>query len=168
MYSALVLRRRFVRSIRKPVVSLVRNHTVSLLIIIASITRRCLGYVEIVVIEKTDLQCLTSSIDHFEDPDQSVLAGQDKIRGLYLYPIRVRKTCFENGAIRKESLFPYPRIVRQPAERFVAVSRDQNPGKGSTNVLRIIVARPEEVPQLSVLPNCDKGRTVSHWSLLAG
>src|SRR5438128_753938 len=155
MYSALVLRRRFVRSIRKPVVSLVRNHTVSLLIIIASITRRCLGYVEIVVIEKTDLQCLNPSIDHFEDPDQSVLAGQDKIRGLYLYPVRVRKTCFENGAIRKKSLFPYPGVVRQPAERFVTVPPGQNSGEGSANVLRIIVAWPEEMPQLPVLPNCD-------------
>src|SRR5438876_7952165 len=102
--------------------SLVRNYAVSLLIIIASITRRCLGYVEIVVIEKTDLQCLTPSIDHFEDPDQSVLAGQDKIRGLYLYPVRVRKTCFENGAIRKKSLFPNPGVVRQPAEGFLTIS----------------------------------------------
>src|SRR6266704_5390212 len=157
MYSALVLRRRFVRSIRKPVVSLVRNHTVSLLIIIASITRRCLGYVEIVVIEKTDLQCLTSSIDHFEDPDQSVLAGQDKIRGLYLYPVRVRKTCFENGAIWKKSLLPNPRIVRQPAKRFATVPPGQNSGEGSAHVLRIIVAWPEEMPQLPVLPNRDQG-----------
>src|SRR6266702_7801602 len=122
MYSALVLRRRFVRPIRKPVVSLVRNHTVSLLIIIASITRRCLGYVEIVVIEKTDLQCLTPSIDHFEDPDQSVLAGQDKISGLYLYPVWVGKTCFENVAIWKKSLHPNPGVVCQPAEGFVTIS----------------------------------------------
>src|SRR2546427_12815139 len=99
MYCAVVLRRRFGGAIRKPVVSLVRNQTVSLLIIIPSITRRCLGYVEIVVIEKTDLQRLTSPIDRFEDPDQSVLAGQDKIRGLYLYSVRVRKTCFENSTI---------------------------------------------------------------------
>src|SRR6266571_5957913 len=122
MHSALVLGRGLVRPVREPVVSLVRNDTVSLLIIIASIPRRCLGYVEIVVIEKTDLQRLTPSIDHFEDPDQSVLAGQDKIRGLYLYPVRVRKTCFENGAIRKKSLFPYPRIVCQPAEGFLTIS----------------------------------------------
>src|SRR5207245_10231352 len=157
MYSALVLGRGLVRPIRKPVVSLVRNDTVSLLIIIASIARRCLGYVEIVVIEKTDLQSLATLIDHFENPDQSVLVRQNKISGLYLYTFRVRKTCFENSAISKKSLFPYPRIISQPAERFVAVSPGQDPWKGSSNVLRIIVARPEEMTQLPVLPNCDKG-----------
>src|SRR5438445_3306748 len=155
MYSALVLSRGFVCTICEPVMSLVRNYAVSLLIIIASITRRCLGYVEIVVIEKTDVQGLAAPIDHFEDPDQSVLAGQDKICGLYLYPVRVRKTCFENGAIRKKSLFPNPGVVRQPAERFATVPPGQNSGEGSANVLRIIVAWPEEVPQLSVLPNRD-------------
>src|SRR5437899_12998830 len=109
MYSALVLRRRFVRSIRKPVVSLVRNHTVSLLIVIASIARRCLGYVEIVVIEKTDLQSLATPIDHFENPDQSVLSCKNEIGVLYLYPVWVGKTCFENRAIRKKSLSHDPR-----------------------------------------------------------
>src|SRR5207237_389749 len=157
MYSALMLGRGFVRPVREPVVSLVRNDTVSLLIIIASITRRCLGYVEIVVVEKTDLQSLTAPIDHFEDPDQSVLARQNKIRGLYLYPVRVRKTCFENGAIGKKSLFPNPGVVRQPAEGFATVPPGQNSGEGSANVLRIIVARPEEMPQLPVLPNRDQG-----------
>src|SRR5256886_9234503 len=168
MYSALVLGRGFVRPIREPVVSLVRNDTVSLLIIIASSARRCLGYVEIVVIEKTDLQSLATSIGHFEDPDQSVLVRQNKISRLYLYTFRVRKTCFENSAIRKKSLFPYPRIISQPAERFVAVSPDQDPWKGSANVLRIIVARPEEMTPLPVLPNCDKGWTGPPLSLLAG
>src|SRR5437879_10652065 len=91
MYSALVLGRGLVRPIRKPVMSLVRNDTVSLLIIIASITRRCLGYVEIVVIEKTDLQSLATPIHHFEDPNQGVLARQNQIRGLYLYPVWVGK-----------------------------------------------------------------------------
>src|SRR5207245_4726726 len=110
-----------VRRICEPVVSLVRNYAVSLLIIIASITRRCLGYVEIVVIEKTDLQSLTPPIDHFEDPHQNVLAGQDKIRGLYLYPVRVRKPCYESSTIRKKSLFPNPGADRQPAERFATV-----------------------------------------------
>src|SRR5437660_11632223 len=102
--------------------SLVRNYAVSLLIIVASVTRRCLGYVEIVVVEKTDLRSLTPPVDHFEDPDQSVLAGQDKIRGLYLYPFRGRKTCFENGAIRKKSLCPNPGDVRQLADRFPTVT----------------------------------------------
>src|SRR2546429_5483985 len=157
MYSALVLGRGLVRPIRKPVMSLVRNDTVRPLIIIASIARRCLGYVEIVVVEKTDLRSLATPIDYFEDPDQSVLAGQDKIRGLYLYPVRVRKTCFENGAIRKKSLFPNPGVVGQPAERFATVPPGQNSGEGSANVLRIIVAWPEEVPQLPVLPNRDQG-----------
>src|SRR5205807_8363620 len=101
-----------------PVMSLVRNYAVSLLIIVASVTRRCLGYVEIVVIEKTDLQSLTPPIDHFEDQDQSVLARQNKIRGLYLNPVRVCNTCFENSTIRKKSQFPNPGVVRQPAERF--------------------------------------------------
>src|SRR5437660_2582443 len=157
MYSALVLWRGFVCTICEPVMSLVRNYAVSLLIIVASVTRRCLGYVEIVVIEKTDLQSLTPPIDHFEVPHENVLAGQDKIRGLYLYPVRVRKTCFENGAIRKKSLFPNPGVVRQPAERFATVPPGQNSGEGSANVLRIIVAWPEEVPQLPVLPNRDQG-----------
>src|SRR5207245_9087124 len=119
--------------------SLVRNYAVSLLIIVASVTRWCLGYVEIVVIEKTDLQSLTPPIDHFEDPDQSVLARQNKIRGLYLYPVRVRKTCFENSAIRKKSLFPNPWVVRQPAERFVTVSPGHNCGQLSVNVWRISI-----------------------------
>src|SRR5438309_11462432 len=122
MYVTFVLRRRFVLTIREPVVSLVRNDTVSLLIIIASIARRCLGYVEIVVVEKTDLRSLATPIDHFEDPDQGVLAWQNEIGGLYLYPVWVGKTCFENRAIRKKSLFPYPRIVCQPAEGFVTIS----------------------------------------------
>src|SRR5207253_3866946 len=108
-------------------------------------------------IEKTDLQSLATPIDHFEDPYQSIFAGQDKIRGLYLYPVRTRKTCFENSAIRKKSLFPNPSVVRQPAERFATVPPGHNSGKGSANVLRIIVAWPEEVPQLPVLPNRDQG-----------
>src|SRR6266702_5222441 len=140
MYSALVLGRGFVRPIRKPVMSLIRNDTVSLLIVRASIARRCLGYVEIVVIEKTDLQSFATSIDHFKNPDQSVLAWQNEIRGLYLYPVWVGKTCFENRAIRKKSLFPYPRIIRQPTEGFVTISAGQNPGEGPANVFRIIVA----------------------------
>src|SRR5438105_13448415 len=140
MYSALMLGRGFVRPVREPVVSLVRNDTVSLLIIIASITRRCLGYVEIVVIEKTDLQSLAPPVDHCEDPHQNVLARQDKIRGLYLYPLRGRKACFENGAIRKKSLFPNPGVVRQRAERFGTVPSGQNSRHGSANGLRIIVA----------------------------
>src|SRR2546422_2335563 len=94
MYSALVLGRGLVRPIRKPVMSLVRNDTVRPLIIIASIARRCLGYVEIVVIEKTDLQSLATPIHNFEDPDQGVLAWQNKIGGLCLYPVWVGKTCF--------------------------------------------------------------------------
>src|SRR5438309_2521108 len=152
MYSALMLGRGFVRPVREPVVSLVRNDTVSLLIVIASITRRCLGYVEIVVIEKTDLQSLTPPVDHFEDPDQNVLARQDKIRGLYLYPLRVRKTCFENGAIRKKSLFPNPGVVRQPAERFANVPPGQNSGAGSANAMWLIGAWREVSTQRPALP----------------
>jgi hypothetical protein len=75
MYSALMLRGRFVCPIGKPVVSLVRNHTVSFLVIIASVAQGCLGDVEVVVVEKTDLRRFTPSIDHFEDPYQSVLVG---------------------------------------------------------------------------------------------
>jgi len=77
MYSALMLRGRFVCPIGKPVVSLVRNYAVSLLVVIASVAQRCLGDVEVVVVEKTDLRRFTRSIDHFEDPDQSVLVRQD-------------------------------------------------------------------------------------------
>jgi hypothetical protein len=76
MYSALMLRGRLVCPIGKPV-SLVRNYTVSFLVIIASVAQRRLGYVEVVVVEKTDLRRLTPSIDHFEDPDQSVLVRQN-------------------------------------------------------------------------------------------
>src|SRR6266851_6018929 len=166
MYSTLMLRGRFVCPIRKPVVPLVRNYTISFRIVIASVAQRCLGYVEVVVVEKTDLRRFTPSIDHFKDPDQSVLVRQNQISSLYLNSIRVRKTRLENRTVRKKSLFPYPRIVRQPAENIVTVSTGQNPRKGPANVLRIIVAWPEEMPQLSVLPNSDQGRTVSHWSLL--
>src|SRR5437879_9547204 len=120
--------------------SLVRNYAVSLLIIVASVTRRCLGYVEIVVIEKTDLQSLTPPVDYFEDPHQNVLAGQDKIRGLYLYPVRVRKTCFENGAIRKKSLFPNPVAVRQTTERFATLPPGQNSTQGTAKGLRVTVS----------------------------
>jgi hypothetical protein len=77
MYSALMLRGRFVCPIGKPVVSLVRNYTVSFLVIIASVAQRRLGYVEVVVVEETDLRRLTPSVDHFEDPDESVLVRQN-------------------------------------------------------------------------------------------
>jgi hypothetical protein len=77
MYSALMLRGRFVCPVGKPVVPLVREYTVSLLVVIASVAQRGLGYVEVVVVEKTDLRRLTPSIDHFEDPDQSVLVRKN-------------------------------------------------------------------------------------------
>src|SRR5438094_9686714 len=104
MYSALVLGRGLVRPIRKPVMSLIRNDTVRSLIIIASIARRCLRDVEIGVIEKTDLQSLATPIDHFENPDQSVLALQNEIGCLPLYPGWVGKTCVENRCIRQKSV----------------------------------------------------------------
>src|SRR5467141_3262593 len=127
MDSTLMLRGRLVCPIGKPVVSLVRDHTVSFLVIIASVAQRRLGDVEVVVVEKTNLRRFSPYIDHFEDPDQSVLVRQNQICSLYLYSIRVRKTCLENRTVRKKSLFTYPRIVCQPGENIVTVSPCQNP-----------------------------------------
>src|SRR5260370_12684449 len=109
MYSALMLRGRLVCPIGKPVVSLIRNYTVGFLVVIASVAQRCLGDVEVVVVEKTDLRRFTPSIDHFEDPDQSIFVGQNQICGFYLYSVRVRKACFDNLTVSNHTFVPYPR-----------------------------------------------------------
>jgi len=67
------------------------------------------------VVEKTDLQgSLPPLTTSRSGPERPCLAIQG--RGLHLYPVRVGKTCLENRTVRRNLLFPYPRIVRQPAE----------------------------------------------------
>jgi len=104
----------------EPIVSLVGDDRVRSLVVVAGITNRGFSYVEIVVLEETCVNGSQVLADYLENPDESILAGQDEICGFYFETITIiSESCFENCAVGKISLSSCPRIVCQPAEGFV-------------------------------------------------
>ena len=66
--AALMARRVSVGSEHEPVVSLVRDDYIHLIIVIAGVTYRCLGNIEVVVVKKTRIQASCIRVRHFIDP----------------------------------------------------------------------------------------------------
>ena len=66
--AALMARRVSVGSEYEPVVSLVRDDGVRLVIVVAGVTYRRLGNIEVVVVEKTRIQAPCVRVRHFIDP----------------------------------------------------------------------------------------------------
>ena len=104
----------------EPIVSLVGDDRVRSLVVVAGITDRGFGYIEVVVVEETCVNGSHVLVGYLENSDKGILAGQDEIRSPYFETITiVSESCFKNSAIGKISLSSCPRVVCQPAEGFV-------------------------------------------------
>src|SRR5260370_3823475 len=96
----------------EPIVPLVGDNRVRFVVVVAGVTDRCFSYVEIVVVEETCVNGSQVLVGYLENPDESILAGQDKVCGFYFETITIiSESCFKNCAIGKVSLFFFPRIV---------------------------------------------------------
>src|SRR5712692_1247477 len=128
----------------EPIISLVGDDGVRFLVVVAGITNRRFGYVEIVVVEEACVDGSQVLVGYLENPNESILAWENEICGLYFETITIiNEGRFKNCAIRKISLFSNPRSVCQPAEGFGLTLPANNSWQRAPNVLRIVVCGPE-------------------------
>src|SRR5207248_2880174 len=100
----------------EPIVSLVGDDSVRSLVVVAGITDRGFGYVEVVVVEETCVNGSHVLVGYLENSDKGILAGQDEIRSPYYETITiVSESCFKNSAIGKISQPLLAREHRQSA-----------------------------------------------------